>query len=321
LGYRTKAQRGSSDVFNFNPHGGMKSNPSNDPAAAAETASKQHVPERQLRNYKRLAEIDLIQAAQIAAILKRNGENEIEAVRSTYTLLDIFLHCQDALKDEASVEAGIKNYQDGVRKDDEFYAALEKAALEKAPHNVGRELNIEDRLLGKHDEDERGADGKRKLVDFKELEAAIYLPPSTRDKPAVRTARLRRFIKEMVLPKTHPELNEHEQTIEAIEQVERMVREGVQRNFLAWIKVKFAEWWEETQARDDSVNGRLGKAVKKRNRRLQVKSGRDKRKGARPKEKEFAEITKIPEEELQELREAIRSDTVALRTVDATRPA
>jgi hypothetical protein len=267
----------------------MKPSPESNPAAVTETAREQsmaHVPERRLRNHELLANIDPAQVVATAATLRLDGRDKIEAVREAYDLWDIVLHCQESLTNQASVEAGIKSYQKGVKVDEEFYGALEKIP---------------------HYEYKRDKAGKKEWVDFDEgVEAAIPLPKSTRDKPMQRAARLRRFIKEMVLPKTHPELNEVECITEAIEQVERMKRDGIEPNFFAFLRVRFPSWWEETQARDDSTNGQRGQAVKKRKRR-QVKSGPDKRKGARPKEEDFAKITKIPVEELQELREAIRS--------------
>jgi hypothetical protein len=265
--------------------------PENNPEAAAETAqSMGHVPARQLRNHERLAKIDLIHAAHIAATLRRNGEDEIEAVRSTYTLLDIFLYCQDSLKSEASIEAGIKRYQKGLKVDAEFYAAyaaLKKADFKKATHNVGCEPAIEEQLLGPYHGDERGPDGKRKTIEFwTELEAAIPLPKSTRDKPTERMTRLKRFLKEW-LQETRPEMNEEDRILEAAEQIERMKREGIEPNFSAFLKVRFPSWWAEAEARDKSIHGKKGQAVKKekKGKQVQVKPASNKRKARPPVEK------------------------------------
>jgi hypothetical protein len=271
--------------------------PENNPEAAAETAqSMGHVPARQLRNHERLAKIDLIHAAHIAATLRRNGEDEIEAVRSTYTLLDIFLYCQDSLKSEASIEAGIKRYQKGLKVDAEFYAAyaaLKKADFKKATHNVGCEPAIEEQLLGPHHGDERGPDGKRKTIEFwTGLEAAIPLLPETRNKSDRRLTLLKRFIK-WKLAKDHPNMSEADLVIKAGEQIERLQRDGMERNFFEFLKLRFPGWWEETYKLDQQEKGRRGgnakKKTEKKGKQVQVKSESNTRR-ARPRWKALREV-------------------------------
>ena len=74
-----------------------------------------NLPERQLRNHEGLAAIPAIQVAQIAATLVRDAGDEIDAIRKAYTLLDIAEHCNLSLKNNASVEAGIRNYREVSR--------------------------------------------------------------------------------------------------------------------------------------------------------------------------------------------------------------
>ena len=280
----------------------MKSkNQKADPIAVTKTArekSMADVPGRQLdvRNYKQLADIDTIQVAQIAATLWRNGEDKSDAIRNAYEFLDIAEYCKMALKEQSSVEAGIRQYQKMVYIDAEHHAGLQKI---------------------RYYEHKRDRNGKRKLIDFDEgLEIAIPLPKATKDKPTERLVRLKRFLKEE-LEETHPELNEVDRMIEAGNQIERMQLEGIEPNFFTFLRVRFPGWWKEAQARDDRVNGRLGQAVKKRKRR-QVKFGSDKRKGARPPIEEFAKSIEIPVEEIEELRKTIALDAMARQAVDAS---
>jgi hypothetical protein len=262
----------------------MNPNPKNDPAAAAETSSegsRKHVPEKQLRNHRQLANVHAVQVAQIAATLRRNGEDEIEAVRVAYTLLDVAEHCKLSLKNQASVEAGLKSYQKGVKADTEFCAALEKVT----------HYEYKRRPNGKRLPDGTILPGKRKPIDFDEgLKIAIPLPKSTRDKPTERLIRLKRFLKEL-LKETHPKMDEEKRMLKAAEQIERMQRKGIEPNFFAFLKVKFPSWWEEAKARDQSVKGTHGQAVKK-GKQGRVKSDSDKRKGARPPIEELRKILK-----------------------------
>jgi hypothetical protein len=259
-----------------------KKNPN---AGAASEESMEHVPARQLRNYKQLGNVDAIQVAKIAATLLPPAGNEIEAIRKTYRLLDIAEHCNLSLKNEASVDAGIRRYQEGVKADDDFYATY--AALKEAP-NVGHKQSIEDRLL-QHGPEER------KPVDFdKELEEIIPLPKTVPNKPVERKSRLRQFLREW-LQKTHPEMNEEDRVLEAINCSQQMERDGIEPKFRAFIKVKFPSWWKEAQSRDNSAKGKKGKGVKK-GKQVQAKSTLNKRQARPPAAEGLGPIQELIEE-------------------------
>jgi hypothetical protein len=261
-----------------------KKNPN---AVAASEESMEHVPARQLRNYKQLGNVDAIQVAKIAATLLPPAGNEIEAIRKTYRLLDIAEHCNLSLKNEASVDAGIRRYQEGVKADDDFYATY--AALKEAP-NVGHKQSIEDRLL-QHGPEER------KPVDFdKELEEIIPLPKTIQNKPAERRSKLRQFLKEW-LQENRQKLNEQERTLEAMNWIEQMERDGIEPKFRAFIKVKFPSWWKEARARDNSARGKRGKGVKKgEGKSKQVKSTSSKRQARPPAAEGLGPIQELIEE-------------------------
>jgi hypothetical protein len=219
-----------------------------------------NVPERQLRNHELLAAIPAVQVAQIAATLLRDGGEEIEAIRKAYTLLDIAEHCNLSLKNEASVEAGIKSYREGVKIDDEFYTALENAP---------------------HYEYKVGPDGQKLPVPFDEgLAVLIPLPNSTKNKADVRMARFKRFVAQR-LRENRPDQDEQERMIEAGERIAKFKRDGIDARFFGDALLLFTGWWKETYKLDQSEKGKRGQA-KKRGKQGRVKSNSDKRKGARP---------------------------------------
>ena len=222
------------------------------------------MPEKHLRNHERLAAISTVEVAQIAATLLRDGGDEIEAIRKAYTLLDIAEHCNLFLKTEASVEAGIKRYREGVKIDDEFYAAFITST---------RSAQTEKSCPCQFDEG---------------LAIVIPLPNATKTKADVRMTRFKRFVIQR-LRETYPEQDEQERLIKAGELVEGMKRDGIDARFFGQAAVIFPGWWEATYKLDQSAKGKRGQAVKK-GKQGRVKSESDKRKGARPPWKKLRAI-------------------------------
>jgi len=193
--------------------------------------------------HEQLAAIPAVQVSQIAATLLRDGGDEIEAIRKAYRLLDIAEHCNLSLDRTASVEAGLKNYQEGVKVDDDFYNGM--ANLPK--------------WEWKHDED-----GNRPPVPFDEGLAALIPRPGV-PKSKTKDERLSRFKAYMMqyYRDESPEKGEQTLMIEVGERIARVRREGIPADFFGRATLFFPDWWERSVSERKSAAGKKGQAAKK----------------------------------------------------------
>jgi hypothetical protein len=235
---------------------------------------------RKLRFHEKLASIPPLSVATLAATLVRRKGHELEAIRSAYRLLDIAEHCNQSLKWDASVEAGITSYEDGVNKDDSFYQEANNAP---------------------HYEYEFDENGSPKPVPFDEgLTILIPLAQNRKEKSAVRRCRFKEYVSQLYL-EARPEQCAQERLIEVSERVCKMQKEGIPANVFGTATVLYQEWWKRSESERHAKDGEKGQAVKKakeaakkakedkeaakQEQEGQVKSKNDKRKGARPLKK------------------------------------